>query len=47
MMAFLFGVILGTIITVGMIAMLSGDSYDDGYRQAMKDYEERKRHETN
>ena len=46
MMAFIFGVILGTIITVGMVAMLSGDSYEDGYRQAMKDYEERKNDET-
>ena len=46
MMAFIFGVILGGFIVVGMIAMLSGDSYDDGYRQAIKDYEERKRHET-
>jgi len=45
MIEFIIGVILGGFIVVSLIAMLSGDSYEDGYRQAMKDYEERKRHE--
>lgn len=36
-MTFIFGVILGAFIGVAMVAMLSGDSYEDGYRQAIED----------
>ena len=45
MIAFIIGVIFGGIIAIGLVAMLGGDSYEDGYWQAVKDYEERKRHE--
>ena len=41
MIAFIFGVILGGIIAVGLVAMLGGDSYEDGYHQAMKDMQGR------
>ena len=43
MIAFILGAIFGTIIAVGLIAMLSGDSYEDGYYQAMKDMNNRQR----
>lgn len=41
MIAFIFGVILGGIIVVGLIALLGGNSYEDGYYQAMKDMQGR------
>ena len=41
MIAFIFGVILGGIIAIGLVAMLGGDSYEDGYYQAMKDMQGR------
>ena len=37
MIAFIIGCIFGIIIAVGLIALLGGDSYEDGYYQAMKD----------
>lgn len=43
MIAFIIGCIFGFIISVGIMALLGGDSYEDGYYQAMKDM--RKNHE--
>ncbi len=43
MIAFIFGVILGGIIAVGLVAILGGNSYEDGYYQAMKDIDHRQR----
>ena len=41
MIAFILGCILGGIIAIGLVAMLGGDSYEDGYYQAMKDMDRR------
>lgn len=44
MIAFILGCIFGGIIAIGLVAMLGGDSYEDGYYQAMKDMDhDRKR----
>jgi len=43
MIAFIIGVIFGGIIAIGLVAMLGGDSYEDGYYQAMKDMDNRQR----
>lgn len=36
-MMFFLGLIIGAFIGIGLVAMLGGDSYEDGYYQAMKD----------
>ena len=41
-MTFICGVFLGAFISIAMVAMLSGDSYEDGYRQAVEDMEKSK-----
>lgn len=43
MIAFIIGVIFGGIIAIGLVAILGGNSYEDGYYQAMKDMDNRQR----